>query len=326
MSERRLLLTGATGFVGSAVYPALLAAGWQVRCLTRDAVAARRRQPNLPWVAGDVADPGAMGRALEGCEAALYLVHGMGEGPDFERRDREAAASFSRAAARAGLRRIVYLGGMAPETAQASPHLRSRLQVGELLRGGPVPTIELRASMIIGHGSLSWLIVRDLAARLPLMILPAWLRSRTQPIGIDDVAVALRGALEVPLAASAWFDIGGPEVLSGKEILDETAGALGLPRPLSIALPVLTPRLSSLWVRFVTRARWSVAREVVVGLTHDLLAHDEGFWSLIGHERRLSFAEAARLALAAESAATPMTGPWAAVERARRLVLGRAPG
>jgi uncharacterized protein YbjT (DUF2867 family) len=238
----------------------------------------------------------------------------MGEGGDFERRDREGAERFSLAAASAGLRRIVYLGGTAPVAGKASPHLRSRLQVGEVLRGGRVPVIELRASMIIGHGSLSWLVVRDLAARLPLMVLPAWLRSRTQPIAIDDVVVALVAALDCPRDASACFDIGGPDVLSGKQILEETARALGLRRPWTIELPVLTPRLSSLWVHLVTRARWSVAREVVVGLEHDLLAHDDRFWSLIGHERRLHFAEAARSALAAENRTT---GAWGVVERAR---------
>jgi uncharacterized protein YbjT (DUF2867 family) len=318
MGEKRILLTGATGFVGAAVYPALAAAGWQISCLTRDAAAAKRRRPALEWVEGDIADADAMARALQGCEAALYLVHAMGEGGDFESRDREGAVRFSRAAAGAGVRRIVYLGGMAPRAGHTSPHLRSRLQVGEVLRSGPVQAIELRASMIVGHGSLSWLIVRDLAARLPVMVLPAWLRSLTQPIAIDDVVAALVGALQAPADGSAWFDIGGPDALSGKQILDETASVLGLHRPWTIALPVLTPRLSSLWVRFVTRARWSVAREVVVGLTHDLLAHDDRFWSLIGHRQRMHFAEAARAALAAEAAETPTSGAWAVVERARR--------
>ena len=326
MGAKRILLTGATGFVGTAVYPALVTAGWQVRCLTRNAQRARRHRPDLEWVEGDLADSGAVARVMEGCEAALYLVHGMGEGGDFERRDREAAVGFSLAAARGGVRRIVYIGGMAPAAGSRSSHLRSRLEVGEVLRGGRVPTVELRASMIVGHGSLSWLIVRDLAARLPLMVLPAWLRSRTQPIAIDDVVVALVGALEVPMGASAWFDIGGPDVLSGKQILDETANVLGVHRPWTIALPVLSPRLSSLWLRFVTRARWSVAREVVVGLTHDLLAHDDRFWSLIGHERRLSFAEAARRALASEAAEAPATGGWGVVERARRPAILRVPG
>jgi uncharacterized protein YbjT (DUF2867 family) len=326
MSDRRILLTGATGFVGAAMHPALVAAGWQVRCLTRDEQAARRRWPSLEWVAGDVADARAMERALQGCEAALYLVHGMGEGGDFQRRDREGARHFALAAASVGVGRIVYLGGTAPAETRSSPHLRSRLEVGEVLRRGRVPALELRASMIVGHRSLSWLIVRDLAARLPVMVLPAWLKSRTQPIAIDDVVVALVRALEVPLNASTWFDIGGPDVLSGKQILDETASALGLHRPWTIALPVLTPRLSSLWVRFVTRARWSVAREVVVGLSHDLLARDDRFWSLIDHGRRLPFAEAARRALAAEAAERPVTGAWGAVERARRPAIVPASG
>jgi uncharacterized protein YbjT (DUF2867 family) len=322
MSEKQILLTGATGFVGAAVYPALVAAGWRVRCLSRDAQAARRRRPALDWVEGDTANASVMTNALEGCQAALYLVHGMGEGGDFERRDREGASSFARAAALAGVGRIVYLGGMAPASGKLSPHLRSRLQVGEVLRGGQVRAVELRASMIVGHGSLSWLIVRDLAARLPVMVLPAWLRSLTQPIAIDDVVAGLVGALALPVAASVAFDLAGPEVLSGKEILDETALALGLHRPWTIALPVLTPRLSSLWVRFVTRARWSVAREVVLGLTADLLSHDDRFWSLVGHEHRLRFAAAAQTALAAEAAASP-GGAWAMVERARRPARAR---
>ena len=173
--------------------------------------------------------------------------------------------------------------------------------------------------MIVGHGSLSWLIVRDLAARLPVMILPAWLRSLTQPIAIDDVVVALVGALERSR---------GPECVvrhrAGRTCCRASRSSTRPPACWAciargpIALPVLTPRLSSLWVRFVTRARWSVAREVVVGLTHDLLAHDDRFWSLIGHRRRLPFAEAARSALAAEAAEPPSSGAWAAVERARR--------
>ncbi len=205
---------------------------------------------------------------------------------------------------------------MAP-TGPGSEHLRSRLDVGEALRAGPVPAIELRASMIVGHGSLSWLIVRDLAARLPLMILPRWLKSRTQPVAIDDVVISLVRALDLPLEASAWFDIPGPGILSGREILEETSRVMGLARPRMISVPFLTPRLSSLWVRFVTRARWSVAREVVIGLTEDLLAHDDRFWQLIDHQRLSTFAEAARRALDAERAEGPVPGLWGALERAR---------
>ena len=314
-ARRTMLLTGATGFVGGAVRPALAAVGWHVRCLTRDVARARERQPALDWVGGNVGDAASCARALDGCQAALYLVHGIGEGADYHRREVAAAKTFSRAAAAAGVDRIVYLGGVAPASF-GSEHLRSRLEVGEMLRAGMVKAIELRASMIVGHGSLSWLIVRDLAARLPVMVLPQWLKSRTQPVAIDDVVVALARALELPAAASASFDLPGPLALSGKEILEETARVMGLRHPRMIEVPLLTPRLSSLWVRFVTRANWSVAREVVVGLVDDLLARDDQFWRLIDHPNRLTFAEAARVALSAEER---VIGTWGAIEHVRGL-------
>ena len=324
MPEQSVLLTGATGFVGGAVRPALAASGWRVRCLTRDAKRARLKAPDLDWVQGDVGDEASCAAALEGCRAALYLVHGIGEGVDYHRHEVVAASTFSKAAAAAGVERLVYLGGVAPGAGPGSDHLRSRLDVGEALRAGPVRTIELRASMIVGHGSLSWLIVRDLAARLPVMVLPRWLKSRTQPVAIDDVVIALVRAMELPLAESACFDIPGPVALSGREILEETARVMGLPHPRMVGLPLLSPRLSSLWVRFVTRAQWSIAREVVVGLTEDLLAQDDRFWKLIDHPRRLSFAEAARLALDAERSDGRVQGTWGAIERLRGLSTGSA--
>ncbi|MCY1072803.1 NAD(P)H-binding protein [Nannocystis sp. RBIL2] len=312
----RVLLTGATGFVGRSVRPALLRAGWQVRGLSRDARRPRARWPDVEWVEGDVGDPAVCARALADCDAALYLVHAIGEGSDFRRREVEAARTFAAAAAAVpSMRRIVYLGGVAPR-GRASEHLQSRLEVGEALRAGRVSAIELRASMIVGHGSLSWLVVRDLAARLPVMVLPRWLRSQTEPVAIDDVVVALVRALELEQAGSAWFDIPGPDVLTGKQILAETARVMGLRRPRSLDVPLLTPHLSSLWVRFVTRADWSVARNIVVGLTHDLLAQSDRFWTSIDHRARLSFAEAARRALAAEEReGVPVRGPWGVVER-----------
>jgi uncharacterized protein YbjT (DUF2867 family) len=322
VSGERVLVTGATGFVGGAARPALRAAGWQVRCLTRGAppVSAER---DVEWVQGDIADGAAVTRALTGCQAALYLVHQMGDGDDFHRRELDSARTFARAAAVAGVKRIVYLGGMVPRQG-ASEHLQSRREVGEALRAGPVPTVELRASMIIGHGSLSWLIVRDLAARLPVMVLPSWLKSRTQPVAIDDVVMALVRSLEMELPGSAHFDLPGPQTLSGAEILDATAQALGLRPAWKVKVPWLTPRLSSLWVRFVTRARWSVARQVVIGLTHDLVAEDQGLWTRIGHGERLTFAQAARRALAAERDDS-VPGAWGTVERLRKLVASRAP-
>ncbi len=323
-ARRQLLLTGATGFVGRAAHPEL-ARRWRVRCLSRNAARARARWPQLDWVEGDVADEAACARALAGCSAALYLVHAIGAGADFRRAEVEGARRFARAAGAAGVQRLVYLGGVAP-SGRASEHLRSRLEVGEALRAGPVVTVELRASMIVGHGSLSWLIVRDLAARLPIMVLPRWLHSRTEPVAVDDVVVALVGALALPLDASAWFDIAGPEVLTGEQILVETALAMGLPAPRRIAVPLLTPRLSSLWVRFATRAEWSVARQLVLGLEHDLLSHDDRFWRAIGHRHRLPFAEAARRALEAERREGRLVpGPWGAIERAIAPLGHRAP-
>ncbi len=317
-----VLLTGATGFVGGAVHGALLGQGWHVRCLTRAAPRARKKQPSFEWVEGDVSDEASCAAALVGCTAAVYLVHAIGDGGDYHHKEVRAAQTFSRAAATAGVEIIVYLGGVAPIDG-GSDHLLSRLAVGAALRAGSVQTIELRASMIVGHGSLSWLIVRDLAARLPFMVLPRWLKSRTQPIAIDDVVVALVRALDLPEQQSACFDIPGPETLSGKAILEQTTRVIGLRAPFMVEVPFLTPRLSSFWVRFVTRAQWSVAREVVVGLTDDLLAKDERFWDRIGHPKRISFAVAAERALAAEQREGPVRGLWGAFERARGLGSGR---
>jgi uncharacterized protein YbjT (DUF2867 family) len=321
---RRVLLTGASGFVGQAVYPALVASGATVRCATRDVGRAAGRWPDRDWVTADVSNSDSTARALEGCDAALYLVHGMASpGGNFHREEIAQAETFLRAAESAGVRRIIYLGGVVAGGDDASEHLRSREAVGETLRSGRVSTIELRASMIIGHGSLSWLIVRDLAARLPLMVLPRWLKSRTEPVAIDDIVAALLGAIDAQVENSAWFGVPGPEILSGREILERTADVLGVRRPLMIQVPLLSPQLSSHWVRFVTRADWSVAREVVVGLTEDLLSPDARFWGLIGHSRLLDFDEASRRALADEKREGPIPGPWGAVERLLVASTGR---
>lgn len=316
-----VLLTGATGFVGRASVDALRGAGWDVRPATRDPSRASRSAPGVPWVALDVGDPASVARALEGCDAALYLVHGMASNrADFRRIELQQAETFIRAAERAGVRRAVYLGGVAAPDFEASEHLRSRQEVGEVLRSGRVSTIELRASMIVGHGSLSWLIVRDLAARLPVMILPRWLKSRTEPVSIADVVIALVRSLDLPVEGSACFDIPGPEQLSGREILLRTAAALGLRPPVMIEVPFLSPRLSSHWVRFVTRADWSVAREVVVGLRTDLLARDARFWTMFEHPPLLSFDAAARAANEAERRLGPVPGIWGRIERGLAFV------
>ncbi len=325
-SERTVLLTGATGFVGRNVHEALLEAGWNVRCATRDVRVAEARWPDRTWVQLDVSDASSMASALSGCETALYLIHGMGSHADgFREVELRQADAFAQEAAAAGLRRIVYLGGVAAPS-DASEHLRSREEVGEVLRAGDVPTVELRASMIVGDGSLSWLIVRDLAARLPVMILPSWLRSRTEPVSIDDITIALVRSLDLEVEGSTWFDVPGPDVLSGRDILERTASALGVARPLMIQVPFLSPRLSSHWVRFVTRAEWSVAREIVVGLKTDLVAQDDHFWAMIDHPDRRSFDTAARDAVEVESARAPLPGFWGWVERKlARMAKGASP-
>ncbi|MGY8777986.1 MAG: CPBP family glutamic-type intramembrane protease [Longimicrobiales bacterium] len=321
-----VLLTGATGFVGRNVHDALIEAGWRVRCATRTVAAAKERWPNREWVTLSVSDPNSVRAALTGCDAAIYLIHGMAtHGEDFRQAEVRQARTFASEAEAAGLNRIVYLGGVAAPSEEASEHLLSREEVGEALRAGAVPTVELRASMIVGEGSLSWLIVRDLAARLPLMILPSWLTSRTEPVAIEDVVVALVRSTKMEISGSAWFDVPGPEVLSGREILQRTATALGVRAPLMIQVPFLSPGLSSHWVRFVTRADWSVAREIVVGLKTDLIARDNLFWDRIGHETQFTFDEAARKTLDVEAKGPRLLGFWGTVERVL-VQLGRLSG
>jgi uncharacterized protein YbjT (DUF2867 family) len=255
---------------------------------------------------------------MAGMGAAFYLVHSMGGGGSFREKDRLAASAFGTAAAAAGLRRIVYLGGVAPR-GRASEHLVSRLEVGRTLREGSVPTIELRAAMIIGEGSASWRIVRDLAMRLPAMVLPAWLDSRLCPIAIEDAVHALGAALDVALPVSAWFDIPGPDTLTAKEILERIAALEGR-RIVSVSLPWLTPWLSALWLRLVTRTNFALARELVFGLTDDLLPRDERYWELIGYRPTRSFETAARAALDAEGRGPLVTSR---IERAEEALVRR---
>lgn len=292
MSDRRVVILGGSGFVGRALAPALVARGERVRVASRHPVGVA----GVETVACDLLRPETIPPALQDMDAAYYLVHSMGTGQqDFRDRDLRAAQAFAQAAAHAGMARIVYLGGVAPRE-PASEHLSSRLEVGEVLRNGSVPTLELRASMVIGAGSASWQISRDLATRLPFMILPRWLQSRTRPIALDDVVQALVDALDVPLEGSAWFDIPGPDTLSGKEILERIVTLKGR-RLRSLSVPLLTPALSALWLHLVTSADFDLSRNLVLGLTHDLLPKDERYWALTGHPARIGFDEAALAAL-----------------------------
>jgi len=275
-----VLLTGATGFVGQHLYGALVGRGYQVRCATRRPMDAARRDPSRDWVALDLDQPHTVAQAMEGVDGAYFLVHGMtgSHGGDYVERERKGAHAFASAAAKAGLRRLVYLGGMAPR-GPASRHLRSRMVTGKQLRDGAVPCVELRAAMVIGAGSASWRIVRDLAARLPVMVLPRWLSSVSAPIGVDDAVAALVDAYALPEEQVGCYDIPGPEVLSAAEILMRVSRLRGT-RPVTIGVPLITPRLSSLWIQLVTRADGHLARELVEGLTSDIVPSQTTFWEL----------------------------------------------
>ncbi|MFT3923966.1 MAG: NAD-dependent epimerase/dehydratase family protein [Myxococcales bacterium] len=296
--DARILVTGITGFVGGHLRSHLASAGYEVVGATRDPERARRQLTDTELVRVDLLDAASVRRALEGCSAAFYLVHGMADYQDYAQVEARQAETFRMAARDAGVERIVYLGGPRPR-GEPSLHLRSRLNTGEILRRGPVPTLELQASMIIGAGSESFRMVRDLAARLPLMVLPRWLETRTEPIAIRDVANALAYALSLPLPASQVLALPGPEVMSGRQILERTAQCMGL-SPSMLGVPFLTPKLSSFWIQWVTRADSRVASQLVQGLTHDLVAPDQGLWELFPEYRRLSFDEAVRRALSEE--------------------------
>jgi uncharacterized protein YbjT (DUF2867 family) len=318
----QVLLTGASGFVGRRLAPLLEALGWRVRCLTRDASASARRWPHRTWNEGNVSRADDIERALAGCQAAYYLIHSLADhDAALVEREQAMAETFGLAAERVGLGRIVYLGATAPQ-GPPSDHLRSRLEAGRVLRGGRVPILELRAGMIVGYGSASWQIVRDLAARLPAMVLPRWLQTRSQPVAIDDVIVALASGMRVPLSSSESFDLPGPEVLTYRETLVRTAALLGHTRLLAVDVPVLSPMLSSQWIRLVTRADWSVARELVEGLTHDLLARSDEYWQLIAQLPLLTFEQAARRALNEEARQQEPGPPARALESLVDLLAG----
>jgi len=317
----RVLLSGATGFIGRRLRPRLAQAGYGVRCLTRRPEEARRSWPDGEWVGGDVGEPRSLARALEGCATAYYLIHGMaGARPGWADEELRWAEDFAEAAGAAGVQRVIYLGGVAP-AGTPSEHLRSRLETGEVLRAGPVPCLELRAAMIAGAGSASWTIVRDLAARLPAMVLPSWLAHRSEPVAVDDVVAALVAGMRLELPQSTWWDLPGPEALSGKEILLRAAAVMGR-RPLLLDIPLVTPRLSSHWIRLVTRADFGLARELVEGLTSDLLARRPGYWAAAGLPPPLALEEAARRALADEARTLTPGGQLA--ESLARLFTRRA--
>jgi uncharacterized protein YbjT (DUF2867 family) len=264
MTDGLVLVTGATGYVGGRVVAALERAGARVRCLARRPHAlAGQVRPDTEVVGADCLDPATLPAALAGVHTAYYLVHSMGSGRDFAALDQAAAHNFGQAARDAGVRRIVYLGGLGSEEEEdLSEHLRSRQQTGDVLRASGVPVIELRASIVIGSGSLSFEMVRALVERLPVMICPRWVQVRTQPIAIDDLVAYVLEARDLPPGTEGVYEIGGPDVVSYRDIMLEYARQRGLRRRL-IPVPLLTPKLSSLWLGLVTPLYARVGRTLV---------------------------------------------------------------
>lgn len=273
--QRTALVTGATGYVGGLLVSELLERGWNVRVLTRTAEGV----DDQPWrdrvdvAVGDAASADDLRPALAGVDTAYFLVHSMGKTADFAERDRELARTFGSSAKDAGVSRIVYLSGLHPDE-ELSPHLASRVEVGEILMDSGVPTAVLQAAVVVGLGSVSFDMLRHLSERLPAMVAPKWLDNRIQPIAVDDVLHYLVGAADLPAHVNRTFDIGGPDVLTYAEMLQRFAKVTGLRRRLIVTVPVLTPRLASYWIGLVTPLDTGVARPLIDSLVHEVVCRE----------------------------------------------------
>lgn len=296
----RVLVTGATGYIGGRLVTELLAGGHEVVCLVRNpAKLPRSWAHRVTVVTGDVGDDAAVSEAATGADAAYYLVHSMSSTPDFREHDRRMAESFRDGCAAAGVGQIIYLGGLGDEDdPQLSEHLRSRHEVGRLLRGGPVPVTELRAAVIIGSGSASFEMLRALVEVLPVMVVPRWVhRTRCQPIAVADVLAYLIGVLGRGPSVDRVFEIGGPDVLSYRQMMDVYAEEAGLRRRLILPVNVLSPGLSSRWIGLVTPLPVQLARPLVDSLVNDVVVVDRAIDAVVPH-RPVGFREAVRQAVA----------------------------
>ena len=294
-----VLVTGSTGYIGGLLVPELLRNGYRVRVLARDTV---RLQPRgwlqqVEVVQGDVLNPASLAGALSGINVAYYLVHSMLDGKGFERRDLNAAEGFGRAAASAGVARIIYLGGLGDPNANLSSHLRSRQDTGKALSLGGVPVTEFRAAVVVGAGSASFEMIRYLTERVPVMICPSWVYTRVQPIAIEDVLAYLSSAPAIASSAGRIIEIGGADVLTYGDLMLGYARARGLHRRL-LPVPVLTPRLSSHWVGLVTPLPASIARPLVDGLRSEVVVRDAAALALFPQIRPLGYPAALQKALA----------------------------
>jgi uncharacterized protein YbjT (DUF2867 family) len=277
-TPRSVLVAGATGFVGKPLVEALVTEGHDVRAMTRQPD--RYRGSGRP-VGGDVHEPATLRPALVGVEVAYYLVHSLGD-DDFERKDDRAAEAFGLAAAEAGVRQIIYLGGLgADDVSRLSPHLRSRRRVESKLAAGGVPVTVLRAAIVVGAGGVSWEITRQLVKNLPAMVTPRWVNTKTQPIALADAVRYLVGVLGHRDAIGGVFEIGGPDVLTYADMLHRAA-LLHNGRPVPIVvLPLLTPRLSSLWISVVTDVDTTTARNLIESMDNEVVVHDHSIEALV---------------------------------------------
>ena len=288
-----ILVTGATGYIGGRLVPRLIREGRRVRVLVRS----RKRALSRPWsdqveiAVGDVLNPRTLPTALEGVDAAYYLVHSMSRGGDFHELDVQAARAFGEAAAKAGVKRIIYLGGLGVADASLSPHLRSRQETGQALRECGVSVTEFRSAIVVGTGSISFEMIRYLVERLPVMVCPRWVYSRIQPIAVDDLLEYLVSALDVPESRDKIIEIGGKDVTTYKGLMLDYAEARGL-RRLLLPVPVLTPRLSSYWVHWFTPIPAAITEPLVEGLRNDVVVTNDLARSLFPHIRPQDYASA----------------------------------